>query len=64
MNAKEILNENINMCNILMRILARFSDGKDFKRAYMSVVDAYEKPGEIIENRIKMRRYLRELVIN
>jgi hypothetical protein len=35
MNAKDILQSNINYCNILMRILARFKDGKDFKNAYM-----------------------------
>lgn len=64
MNGKEILNENIRLCNILMRILARYRDGKDFKKAYMSIVDDYETEDEIIFNRIKLRKYLRELVAN
>lgn len=31
MNAKEVLNANIRLCEILMRILARFNDGRNFK---------------------------------
>jgi disulfide oxidoreductase YuzD len=64
MNAKEILNENIKLCQILMRILARFKDGKDFKSQYMNIVEDYEKEEEIMMNRIKLRKYLRELVVN
>jgi hypothetical protein len=64
MNAKEILHANINYCNILMRILARFNDGKDFKKAYMQIVDDFETPDELMMNRIKLRKYLRELVVN
>jgi hypothetical protein len=63
-NAKEILNANITFCNILMRILARFDDGKEFKRAYMGIVEGFETPDEVMINRIKLRKYLRELVIN
>jgi hypothetical protein len=47
-----------------MRILARFNDGKDFKRSYMGLVEGYETEEEIMENRIKVRQYLRELIVN
>lgn len=64
MNAKETLNASINLCNILMRILARFNDGKEFKHAYMAKVEDFETEQEILPNRIKLRKYLRELVVN
>ena len=64
MNAKEILTENINYCNILMRLLARFGTDDDYKTRYMSIVEGFETEEEIISNRIRLRRYLRELVIN
>jgi len=64
MNAKEILEENINFCNILMRILARFGTDVDYKSRYMEIVEGYEKEEQIIRNRIRLRRYLRELMIN
>ena len=64
MNAKEILDANITLCNVLMRVLARFTDGKDFKRAYMGVVEGFETQAEVMLNRIKLRKYLRELVVN
>ena len=47
-----------------MRILARFTDGREFKQAYMTIVEDYEKESEIMINRIKLRKYLRELVVN
>ena len=72
MNAKDILTENINYCNILMRILARFGtagqvllEPKDYKNIYMQFVEGgYEKEEELMRNRIRIRRYLRELIIN
>lgn len=71
MNAKDILTENINYCNILMRILARFGtagqvlEPKDFKEKYMQLVEGgYETEEELMRNRIRIRRYLRELIIN
>jgi hypothetical protein len=64
LNAKDVLTANMNLCNILMRILARFNDGRNFKQAYMGIVDDYEKEDEIMSNRLKLRRYLRELIIN
>ena len=63
-NAKEILHANIRYCEILMRILARFVDGKEFKKAYMQRVDDFESEEEIMMNRIILRKYLRELVVN
>ena len=47
-----------------MRILVRFQDGQDFKAHYMNIVEDYEKEAEIMMNRIKLRKYLRELVVN
>lgn len=47
-----------------MRVLARFNDGKDFKKAYMQIVEDFEKTDEIMPNRIRLRKYLRELVVN
>jgi hypothetical protein len=69
MNAKEILTENINYCNILMRLLARFGtsgtlEPHEFKAKYMEIVEGYEKEEDIMRNRIRIRLYLRELVVN
>ena len=64
MNAKDILTENINFCNILLRILARFGTDDDYKTRYMEIVEGYETEEEIMRNRIRIRRYLRELMIN
>jgi hypothetical protein len=64
MNAKEILTTNINYCQILMRILARFGADPGFKSRYMQVVEGFESEGEIMMNRIKLRQYLRELMTN
>jgi len=48
-----------------MRVLARFTDDpKNFKKAYMGVVEGFEVLEEVVPNRIKLRKYLRELVIN
>lgn len=63
-SSKEILSQNLKLCNILMRLLARFNDGRDFKKAYMGIVEGYETEAEIMQNRIKLRRYLRELANN
>jgi hypothetical protein len=64
MNAKEILEENINYCQILMRILARFGTDQDYKARYMQLVEGFESEEQIIRNRVRLRRYLRELMIN
>lgn len=64
MNAKEILEENINYCQILLRLLARFGTDEDYKIRYMSIVEGFESEEQIMPNRIRLRRYLRELMIN
>lgn len=47
-----------------MRLLARFGPDDDYKKRYMEQVDGFETPEEIMPNRIRVRTYLRELVIN
>ena len=37
-SCKEILEANLNIFNILMRILARMAEGKPLKRSYMTSV--------------------------
>ena len=64
MNAKEILEENINYCQILMRLLARFGTDQDYKTRYMQIAEGFETEDQIIRNRVRLRRYLRELMIN
>lgn len=63
---KQILNANYNLLNILMRILARFQGGtqQQLKYTYMQIVEDFEKPEEVMTNRLKLRRYLRELILN
>ena len=63
---KQILNANLNILNILMRILARFQGGnlQQLKYTYMTIVEDFEKPEEVMTNRLKLRRYLRELILN
>lgn len=70
MNAKEILTENINYCNLLMRLLARINNAQgtleahEFKAKYMELVEGFEEEGDVMRNRIRIRMYLRELVVN
>lgn len=49
-----------------MRILARFEGGseRELKATYMCRVEDFEKPEEVMKNRLKLRRYLRELILN
>ena len=49
-----------------MRILARFQGGtqQQLKYTYMQIVEDFEKPEEVMTNRLKLRRYLRELILN
>lgn len=74
-DCKRILESNINLCNILMRILAtlqvHFSKGKteftklECKKLYMQRIDGYEKTDkEVMSNRLKLRNYIRELILN
>ena len=47
-----------------MRILARMTEGKPYKKSYMKIVDDLETEDEIIINRLKIKKYLRELLYN
>ena len=49
-----------------MRICVRFKGGteKDIKEQYMERVEEFEKPEEVMANRLKIRKYLREIVRN
>ena len=49
-----------------MRILSRIrtSSPADLKACYMSHVDEFETKEQILPNRLKLRRYLRELISN
>lgn len=64
LNGKEILRECIKTSQILLRILARLNEGNDFKLSYMMPVAEYEKEEEVMPNRIRLRKYLRELFVN
>ena len=73
-DAKKILESNIKLCQILARILARLqiafikSGGQftkaQFKAIYMERVDEFEPVEEVLLNRLRLRKYLRELVLN
>lgn len=75
MNCKEILTSNIKLANILMRILANLqvelSKGQtqftkiECKKIYMQRVDQFEKDDqEVMQNRLRFRNYIRELILN
>lgn len=63
---KTILQKNIDLMQILMRILIRFKGGtaQEVKMAYMQRVEDFERESEVMFNRLKLRRYLRELLMN
>lgn len=58
--------KNIDLMQILMRILVRFKGGtaQEVKLAYMERVEDYETESEVMFNRLKLRRYLKELLLN
>ena len=75
LHCKEILTSNINLCNVLMRILANLqvelAKGQtqftklECKRLYMAKVEPFEKTDdEVMLNRIRFRNYIRELILN
>lgn len=41
-SSKQILENNLRNCNILLRILARFKERRPFKQAYMEIVEDWE----------------------
>jgi hypothetical protein len=49
-----------------MRILVRFKGGtaQEVKMAYMDRVEDFEKEEEVMINRLRLRKYLRELLLN
>jgi len=51
---------------ILIRLLARVRglEALDMKKNYMTRVEDYETEEEVMLNRIKLRKYLRELTLN
>lgn len=63
---KTILQKNIDLMQILMRILIRFKGGtaQEVKMAYMQRVEDFETDSDVMFNRLKLRRYLRELLMN
>lgn len=74
-SCKEILCANIKLCNILIHILANLQlhleRGKtefskvECKRIYMQRIERYEKTDqEVMLNRLRFRRYIRELILN
>ena len=66
MGQKKILKNNLQLLNVLIRILARFKGGtiQEIKQSYMQRVEDYETEAEVMINRLKLRRYLRELLLN
>jgi hypothetical protein len=69
-NQKEILNDQIRLLAVLLRILARLKEGAPYKDAYcLPVMDSSQQPEEELEstqdevtmNRLHLRRYLQEL---
>ena len=51
---------------ILLRILTRFKGGtaKEIKESYMLRVEDFETEDEVMKNRLKLRKYLKELLLN
>ena len=76
-DCKSILENNIKICQILARILARIQFAVEqsaqtgnqltrqiYKRIYMEQVDQFETKNEVLMNRVRVRKYLRELLLN
>ena len=51
---------------VLLRLLSRYKGGtlQDIKREYMEIVDGWEIESEVMSNRIRLRRYLKEFFFN
>lgn len=72
-DCKHILERNIRIFNILTRILALIHvesvknpqmTKEQFRLIYMEPVPEFEHPDEVLMNRIRIRKYLLELVLN
>lgn len=63
---KKVLRSNLKLLNVLMRILARYRGGSlaEIKAQYMGRVEDFESEEEVLPNRLRLRKYLRELVGN
>lgn len=63
---REILDSNITLLQILIRLLARFKGGsiQEIKQSYMSLVEDFEQEQDLVSNRLRLRKYLRELYLN
>ena len=72
--SKLILQSNIKLCNVLCHVLARLQAemnkgtakfSKDqVKAIYMQRVEQFETEEEVFPNRLALRKYLRELILN
>lgn len=56
----------MSLLNILIRILAnmKIENPKNMKQIYMERVPEFETEDEVMPNRLILRRYLKELVVN
>ena len=72
--SKVILQSNIRLCNVLCHILARLQaemnkgtnrfSKDELKAIYMERVEQFETEEEVFKNRLALRKYLRELILN
>ena len=71
LSSKKILLQNIQLCTVLMRILARLQAARNKgekpdrdaqKRIYMERIEDVEGEEEVLQNRLYIRKYLRELL--
>lgn len=61
---KSIIQSQIHLINIAIKIVQLVGAGKDFKVAYMQRFTTYEKSDpDFIQNRCKLRSYLKNLYV-
>ena len=66
--SKQIVHQNIQLCNVLIRILARLkasktiADKADLRQIYMERIEEIETEEEVFRNRLYIRKYLKELL--
>ena len=63
---RKIVQSNITLLEVLMRLLVRYTGESidDFKKVYLGIVEKFEKPEEVMLNRLRLRKYLREFILN
>ncbi len=64
LEAKDIIISNINLMELLMKILIRIHQGENFKLAYLNKVDMLETDPIVNTNRRALRFYLKSLYYN